>query len=142
MEDLGLTKLIEHNIDTSNAKPINQRFYPLSPAKEKLSCVEIDRMITMDVIKEAPSSPWTSPVTLHIKPGKVRFCFDARKLNTVTLRDAFIIPIMDGLLSRLPPVHCISKIDLEDAFWQNPVQRQLSLFQIGRFSNSKECRLD
>jgi len=25
---------------------------------------------------------------------------------------------MEGLLSRLPPVHCISKIDLKDAFWQ------------------------
>jgi len=33
-EGLGLTRLIEHNIDTSTAKPIKQRFYPLSPAKE------------------------------------------------------------------------------------------------------------
>lgn len=117
-EGLGLTNLIEHNIDTSNAKPIKQRFYPLSPAKEKLLCIEIDRMIKMDVIEEAPSSPWSSPVTLHIKPGKVRFCLDARKLNAVTVKDAYPIPIMDGLLSRLPPVHCISKIDLKDAFWQ------------------------
>lgn len=118
-EGLGLTNLIEHNIDTSNAKPIKQRFYPLSPAKEKLLCIEIDRMFKMDVIEEAPSSPWSSPVvTLHIKPGKVRFCLDARKLNAVTVKDAYPIPIMDGLLSRLPSVHCISKIDLKDAFWQ------------------------
>lgn len=117
-DGLGMTSLIEHNIDTANAKPIKQRYYPLSPAKEKLLCGEIDRMLSMDVIEEAPSSPWSSPVTLHIKPGKVRFCLDARRLNDVTVRDAYPIPIMDGLLSRLPPVYCISKIDLKDAFWQ------------------------
>jgi len=75
-------------------------------------------MIEMDVIEEAPSSPWSSPVTLHVKLGKVRFCLDARKLNAVTVKDAYPIPIMEGLLSRLPPVHCIPKIDLKDAFWQ------------------------
>jgi len=89
-EGLGLTRLIEHNIDTSTAKPIKQRFYPLSPAKEKLLCDEIDRMIKMDVIEEATSSPWSSPVILHVKPGKVRFCLDARKLNAVTVKDASI----------------------------------------------------
>ncbi|KAH8273751.1 hypothetical protein KR018_007136, partial [Drosophila ironensis] len=117
-EGLGYTSLIEHNIDVGDAKPIKQRFYPISPAREKLLCDEIDRMLDMDVIEEAPSSPWSSPVMLHIKPGKVRLCLDARKLNSVTVRDAYPIPIMEGLLSRLPPVHCISKIDLKDAFWQ------------------------
>jgi len=75
-------------------------------------------MIEMDVIEEAASSPWSSPVTLHVKPGKVRFCLDARKLNAFTVKDAYPIPIMEGLPSRLPPVHCKSKIDLKDAFWQ------------------------
>jgi len=65
-EGLPLTRLIEH---TSTAKPIKQRFNP----KEKILCVEIDRMIQMDVIEEAPPSLWFSPVTLHVKPGKVRF---------------------------------------------------------------------
>jgi len=58
--------------------------------------------------EEAPSSPWSSPVTLHVKPGKVRFCLDDRKLNAVTVKDAYPIPIVESLLSRLPPVHCIS----------------------------------
>ncbi|KAH8340330.1 hypothetical protein KR074_008541, partial [Drosophila pseudoananassae] len=117
-EGLGYTSLIEHNIEVADAKPIKQRFYPISPAREKLLCDEIDRMLEMDEIEEAPSSPWSSPVMLHVKPGKVRLCLDARKLNSVTVRDAYPIPIMEGLLSRLPPVHCISKIDLKDAFGQ------------------------
>lgn len=36
----------------------------------------------------------------------------------MTTKDAYPIPNIDGLLSRLPPVHWISKIDLKDAFWQ------------------------
>lgn len=49
---------------------------------------------------------------------KVRFCVDSRKLNSVTVKNAYPIPNIDGIISRLPPVFCISKIDLKDAFWQ------------------------
>lgn len=124
VDGLGKTSLVEHSIDTGEAKPIKQRFYPLSPAREKLLCEEIDRMIAQDVIEEAPSSAWSSPVTLLVKPNKVRFCLDARKLNSVTIKDAYPMPILEGLLSRLPPVHCISKIDLKDAFWQIELDSQ------------------
>jgi len=65
-------------------------------------------MISQDVIEEAPTSPWYSPVTLIVKPCKVRFCLDARKLNSVTVKDAYPMPILDGLicivfLNRLRP---------------------------------------
>ncbi|XP_036346606.1 uncharacterized protein LOC118755914 [Rhagoletis pomonella] len=104
---LGETSLVEHVIDTAEAKPIKQRFYPLSPAKEKLLCEEVDRMLRLGVIEEASASPWSSLVTLVVKPGKVRLCLDARKVNAVTVKDAYPMPILEGLLSRLPPVHCI-----------------------------------
>jgi len=57
IKGIGLTRWIEDNIDTSTAKPIKQMLNRLSPAKKKLLCVEIDRMIKMDVIEEEPSSP-------------------------------------------------------------------------------------
>ncbi|XP_067629120.1 uncharacterized protein [Eurosta solidaginis] len=81
-------------------------------------------MLELGVIEEAPSSAWSSPGVLIVKPGKVRFCLDSRKLNEVTLKDAHPIPIIEGLLSRLPPVHYISKIDLKDAFWQIGLEKQ------------------
>lgn len=43
---------------------------------------------------------------------------DSRKLNNLTIKDAYPIPNIDGLISRLPPVYYISKVDLKDAFWQ------------------------
>jgi len=43
------------------------------------------------------------------------------------------MPILDGLISRLPPVHCISKIDLKDAFRQialDPESRAKTAFTV------------
>lgn len=61
-EGLGSTTLIEHNIDTRTATPIKQRYYPISPAMEKVLCKEIDRMLELGVIEEAEGSPWSSQV--------------------------------------------------------------------------------
>lgn len=82
---LGRTSLVTHNIDTGENKPIKQRHFAISPAVERLLFEEIDRMISLGVIEES-QSPWSSPVALVVKPGKVRLCLDARKLNCVTVR--------------------------------------------------------
>lgn len=117
-EGLGNTTFIEHIIYTGTASPIKQRYYPISPAREKLLCEEIDRMLALGVIEIAENSPWSSPGVLLVKPNKVRFCLDSRRLNSVTVKDAYPIPNIDGIISRLPPVNVISKMDLKDAFWQ------------------------
>lgn len=65
---------------------------------------------------------WNSPVTLVKKPnGKTRLCLDARKVNQATVKDAYPLPHIDGLLSRLDNTNYISAIDLKDAFWQIPL---------------------
>lgn len=91
VEGLGCTILVEHCIDTGDAKPIKQRYYPISPAIEKHLCGELDRMLSLGVIEEAPSSPWSSPTVVIVKPGKIRMCVDSRKLNSVTIKDAYPI---------------------------------------------------
>lgn len=114
---LGKTTLIEHDIDVGEAKPIKQRFYPVSPAVERLIFQEIDRMLELGVIEES-NSPWSSPMRLVVKPGKVRLCLDARRLNQVTRKDAYPLHNIEGIFARLPKANLISKIDLKDAYWQ------------------------
>lgn len=114
-EGLGRTSLVIHVIDTSNAKPIKQRHFSVSPAVGKLLYAEINRMIDVGVVEE---SPWSSPVALVRKPGKVRLCLDARKVNSVTVKDAYPLPLIDGILSRLRK----ASLDLKDAFWQIPLE--------------------
>lgn len=114
---MGRTKLINHGIDVGEAKPIKQRFYPVSPAVEKVMFREIDRMLALGVIEES-TSPWSSPMRLVLKPDKVRLCLDARKFNNVTKKDAYPLPNIEGIFSRLPKANLISKLDLKDAYWQ------------------------
>lgn len=116
-QGLGRTSLIQHKIDIGSSEPVKQRYYPVSPAVEKLMYQEIDRMLSLGVI-EPSSSPWSSPMRLVVKPNKVRLCLDARRLNQVTKKDAYPLPSIEGIFSRLPKAHLISKLDLKDAYWQ------------------------
>lgn len=131
-QGLGRTSLIHHSIDVGDAKPIKQRYYPVSPAVEKLMFAEVDRMLEQGVI-EPSTSAWSSPMRLVIKPNKVRLCLDARKVNSVTKKDAYPLPSIDGIFARLPKAYIISKLDLKDAFWQIPVEessRPITAFTI------------
>lgn len=115
---LGKTNLIQHSIDTPNCKPVKQRYYAVSPAVQILMDDELNRMISLGVVEES-QSPWSSPVVLIRKDtGKNRLCLDSRALNKVTTKDAYPLPLINGLLSRLGDTHFISSIDLKDAFWQ------------------------
>lgn len=117
-DGLGKTSVLQHSIDTKDAVPIKQRYYAVSPAVQSLMDLEIDRMISLGVV-EPSHSPWSSPMVLIRKDsGKNRLCLDSRALNKVTTKDAYPLPIISGLLSRLGDTHYISSIDLKDAFWQ------------------------
>ncbi|XP_036346299.1 uncharacterized protein K02A2.6-like, partial [Rhagoletis pomonella] len=132
IQGLGRTGLIQHHIDVGGAKPIKQRYYPVSPAVEKLMFDEVDRMMKLGVI-EPSNSAWSSPMRLVVKPGKVRLCLDARKVNEVTKKDAYPLQSIDGIFSRLPKANIITKLDLKDAYWQIellPESRPLTAFTI------------
>lgn len=59
--------------------------------------------------------PWVNPVVVvKKKNGKDRLCIDCRKLN-------FVTRIRNTILSRLGNAKYISSIDLQDAFWQIPL---------------------
>jgi len=78
-------------------------------------------MLCLGVIEETNSS-WSSPVTLVQKGPKNRLCLDARKVNSRTIKDAYLQPHIEGLLSRLQEMYYISAIDLKDAIWQIPLE--------------------
>ncbi|XP_065356015.1 uncharacterized protein LOC135950397 [Calliphora vicina] len=119
-EGLGRTLLLEHTIELEKgSKPVKQRYFSVSPAIEKLIHAEIDKMIEMGIIEVAPPNcPWSSPVTLVRKNEKVRLCLDSRRLNSVTVRDAYPQPKISNILSRLPKAEFITSLDLKHAFWQ------------------------
>lgn len=74
-------------------------------------------MLALNVIEES-ESPWSNRTTVVRKPGKNRFCLDARKLNKLTVKDAYPLQNIDGILSRIDETYFISSVDLKYAFWQ------------------------
>lgn len=118
---LGCAKGIFHTIDTGDAAPIKQRYYPVSPYMQKIINNEVDEMLKLGVI-EPSNSPWSSPVVVVKKSnGEYRFCVDFRKVNQVTKRDAYPLPYINMILDRLRGATVLSSIDLKSAYWQIPL---------------------
>lgn len=132
-EGLGKTTLLQHRIDVGNATPIKHRYHAVSPAIQKKMFEEVDRMLELGVIEES-LSPWSSPMTIVTKAnGKFRLCLDARRINSLTTKDAYPTPLINGIISRLNETKFISSIDLKDAFWQvelEPSSREITAFTI------------
>lgn len=130
---IGYTTVVEHYIDTGDAKPIKQRQYTVSPYLQEEIDLEVDRMLALDIIEPA-SSPWSNPMVAARKAnGKLRYCLDARKLNSVTVPEAFPIPDLNRILGRLRSTRYLSSIDLSDAFWQvglKPEDRPKTAFAV------------
>ena len=115
---LGRTSLEIHTIQlVEGAQPVKDRHYPISPAVQEIVYNEVDNMLNLGVI-EPCESPWSNRTTVVRKPGKNRFCLDARKLNERTVKDAYPLQNIDGILSRLDYTFFISSVDLKNAFWQ------------------------
>lgn len=130
---LGKTSHIRHRIDVGTAAPIKQRHHFVSPAIQQILNREVDSMLERGVIEESESA-WSSPALVVRKSnGKMRFCLDCRAVNKVTKKDAYPMPIIDGILASLHETVYITSLDLKDAFWQiemDPESREKTAFTI------------
>lgn len=142
-EKLGCTTLVEHKIVTK-AEPIKQRFYPISPALQRHVFKELDEMLAQGVV-EPSSSPWSSPIVMVRKgDGSYRFCVDYRKLNRVTERDAYPLPLVTTTLDKLRDARYLSSLDIKSAYWQVPVaeeSRALTAFTVPGRGLFQFCRM-
>lgn len=113
-DDLGRTDLVQHTINTGPANPIRQ-CPRLLPEVEKQ---ELEKMLRLNVI-ELSSSAWSSLIVLVTKKDRsTRFCIDYRKLNDVTVKDAYPLPRIDECLDSLWVSKWFSSMDLNSGFWQ------------------------
>ncbi|KAJ8036035.1 hypothetical protein HOLleu_19893 [Holothuria leucospilota] len=114
--DLGRTSVIQHEIDTGDARPIRQA--PRRPPKafEHEEEKVIQEQLDAGVIRES-KSPWASPlVFVRKKDGSTRPCVDYRKLNDVTRKDAYPLPRIDDCLDGMAGAKLFSTIDLQSGY--------------------------
>ncbi|XP_061098630.1 uncharacterized protein LOC133128839 [Conger conger] len=117
----GRTHLIAHDISTEPGKTVKLRPYRIPEARRHAIQEEVKKMLDLGVIEESRSA-WSSPVVLVPKPdGTWRFCNDFRRLNDISLCDAYPMPRVDELIERLGPARFISTLDLTRGYWQVPL---------------------
>ena len=123
IEELGTTKLLPHRINlVESTIPIKQKAYRLSKVQANALKEELIKLLNNKLI-EPSSSPWSSPVILVPKKNnKWRMCIDYRKLNNVTVKDAYSLPLIDDILFSIGrKVKVFSTIDLFSGFYQIPM---------------------
>lgn len=104
----------DHGINLEpGAPPINTRPYRYSPAQKDKIEKQVHDMLDAGVIVHS-MSPYAAPVLLvKKKDGNWRFCIDFRRLNQVTVKNKFPLPVVDELLDELAgATRYFSKIDL------------------------------
>ena len=58
------------------------------------------------------------------KAGDTRFCVDYRKLNDVTVKDAYPLSRIDDTLDMLAGKQWFSTLDLASGYWQVSLSRE------------------
>lgn len=112
-------RVLDHTIAlVPNAVPVNAHPYRYSPAQKDETKCQVSDMLAAGLI--SPScSPFASPVLLvKKKDNSWRFCVDYRRLNTLTVKNKFPLPIVDELLDELPGTKYFSKLDLRSGYHQ------------------------
>jgi hypothetical protein len=118
ISDLGRIKEVQHRIYVGDAKPVKQRPYRRGPHENEFIQQEIQRLLQNGLIQRS-YSPWASPIALaRKKDGSYRFCIDYRKLNAVTKKDAYPVPLIDEIFDHFGGSKIFITLDAHSGYWQ------------------------
>jgi hypothetical protein len=71
------------------------------------------------------SSPWGAPVLfVNKKDGSRRMCVDYRSLNEVTIKNKYLLPLIEDLFDQMRGATIFSKIDLRSSYHQLKIRTE------------------
>ncbi|GET52813.1 retroviral-like aspartic protease 1 [Rhizophagus irregularis DAOM 181602=DAOM 197198] len=121
---ISKTNIVKCNIRLKDKTPINQKAYRESIENREIIKKEIDKMLKEEIIQES-CSPWSSPIVIvNKKTGDKRFCIDFRKINQMTITDAYPLPRIDDLLEKFRVAKWFTTIDLASGYWQIEMEEE------------------
>ena len=128
--DLKRTDLLEADVDTGSARPINLKPYRTPIMQRSVVSKTIDDLLEAGLIRRS-DSPWNFPVVLVDKKGDSpdqlptkRMCIDFRLLNKCILPKSQPIPLIDDILSELKGTTFFTTLDLRSGFHQIPLTEE------------------
>ena len=119
--ETGTTDLVQHHIETTTNRPIMCRTRPINPAYDDSLKKQIAEWLRLKVI-EPSNSPWNfCLLPVPKKSGEIRWVVDFRRLNDVTVKDSFPLPLIQDNLHRLGRSSIFSTLDGCQAFHTIPI---------------------
>ena len=105
-------------IDIGNNVPIKMKPYRTPVKNREVINKAMNEMLDADVIRRS-RSPWSFPVVIvDKKDGSKRFCVDFRKLNQVTKKSSYPLPLIDDILAFLGKAKFFTSLDLKSGYCQ------------------------
>ena len=142
--DIGLTPLVEHEIDTGDAKPVKQalRRQPF------VYLPKIDAHVEQ-MVKAGWATPVSSPWSMNlvcVKKGdeSLRMCTDLRAVNSLTKKDSYRLPNITTCLETLSGAKYFTSMDLANAFLQIPIkaadqEKTTFITRTGTYAYTRMC---
>lgn len=126
-DKISATTAVAHEIRLSDAvQPIHDKPYRL-PARHRQEISDQMEVLERDGVIAQSDSPWNAPLLVVPKKpdvnGKVKYrvCVDFRRLNQVTIGDAFPLPNITDILDQLGKSKYYSTLDLAQGYHQVPM---------------------
>ncbi|CAM9764912.1 unnamed protein product, partial [Heterosigma akashiwo] len=80
-------------------------------------------MIDLGVIRPSKSPYAACTVLIKKSDGSYRCCIDYRRLNQITVRDSFPLPLINDLITRVGQARYFTKLDLYKGYYQTPMHQ-------------------
>jgi hypothetical protein len=125
----------DHKIEIEQDKGSTLSFSPLYP--QSIAELQATKQYLIDNLNkgfiEPSQAPFNSPILFVKKPnGGLRFCIDYRKLNNMTRKDRYPLPLLDETLTRMSRAKVFTKLDIRQAFHRiriDPGSEDLTTFR-------------
>lgn len=110
---------------TPGCKPIATKSRRFSEPDTTFIESEVNDMLSKGIIEES-SSPWRAQVLItHNENHKKRLVVDySQTINKFTLLDAYPLPNIDDIVSKVSKYSIFSTIDLQSAYHQIPIRKE------------------
>lgn len=112
-------RTLDHTIPLApGATPPQCRPYRVPQHQKQEMEEQIKKLLAAHFIRHS-QSPYAAPVILvKKKDGSMRLCTDFRRLNALTVKNKFPIPVIEDLLDELHGAAYFSKLDLRSGYHQ------------------------